>query len=127
MHIPTMVGTGKFLLMEPFRMIRLIAPFNVPVLPRQSGFDPPMPQTYVGDRLFEGCASFRMRGIRHRTDQCIICDHQMRRGQSSNRPSQHPGNPPTGGRWVDFRVLHPGPQMNQTRLVLPSGAPANRW
>jgi hypothetical protein len=112
--------------MEPFRGIRPIAPFNDAVLPRRSGFDPPMPQPHVGDRSFEGRASLWMRGIRHRKDHGIIRDRQMKRGQASNRPAQHPGNPAAGARRVDFRVLHSGSQMNQTDRVLPSAAPANR-
>ena len=112
--------------METFHTLRPIAPFNDAVLPRRSGFDPPMPHSQVGDRSFEGRASLWMREIRHRNDHGIIRSHQMKRGQASNRPAQHPSNPAAGGRGVDFRVLHSGSQLNQTALVLPSAAPANR-
>ena len=127
MPIPTMVGTGALLLMEPFRSIRPIAPFNDAILPRRSGCDPPMPHPHVGDRSFEGRASLWMRGVRHRNAHGSIRSRQMKRGQASNRPAQHPGTPATGAWGVDFRGLHPGSQRNQTDRVLPSTAPANRW
>jgi len=113
--------------MEPFRSIRPIAPFNDAILPRRSGCDPPMPHPHVGDRSFEGRASLWMRGVRHRNAHGSIRSRQMKRGQASNRPAQHPGTPATGAWGVDFRGLHPGSQMNQTDRVLPSAAPANRW
>lgn len=122
-----MVGTGELLLMETFRIIRPIAPFNDPVLPRRSRFDPPMPQAQGRDGAFECRTPFRMRGICHGKDHRIIRHHQMKRGQSADRPLQYSGNPATGGAGMDFRVLHPGAQMNQADLVFPPTTPANRW
>ena len=113
--------------METFRIIRPIAPFNDPVLPRRSRFDPPMPHAQGRDGAFERRTPLRMRGMRHGKDHRIIRHHQMKRGQSADRPLQHSGNPVTGGAWMDFRVLHPGAQMNQADLVFPPMTPANRW